>query len=99
MLFQKSVFENYDLFFVGDFENRGSIMQDRIGDRTGDTPTGQDLTNCEAPDEFPTLSRVELYGSSTRECGVDRGDRSSDTFFWGIQRERSLLGYCAQQIM
>ncbi len=27
-------------------------MQDRVGDHTGDTPTGQDLT-CEAPDEFP----------------------------------------------
>ncbi len=42
------------------------------------TPTGQSITNCEAPDE-PTPSLVELYGSSTQECGVDRGAESSDT--------------------
>jgi hypothetical protein len=37
---------------------------------------------------IPTLSQVELYGSSTQECGVDRGDWSSDTFFWGIYIEK-----------
>jgi hypothetical protein len=37
------------------------------------------------------ISRVDLYGSSTRECGVDRGDRSSDTFSGGIYRERKIF--------
>ncbi len=77
-------------FLVGDFENRGLIMlQDRVGDRTGDTPTGQDLTNCEAPDEFPLFLEQNSMEALHENVEWTKVIEVLTPFSWGY-REKDL---------
>ncbi len=65
-------------------------MQDRIGDRTGDTPTGQDLPNCEAPDEFQLFLKQNSMEALHKNVEWTEVIEVLTPFFWGIYREKDL---------
>ncbi len=69
----------------------GLIMQDPVGDRTGDTPTGQDLTNCEAPDEFPLFLEQNSKEALHKNVEWTEVIEVRTPFSrWDLQREKDL---------
>ena len=66
-------------------------MQDSVGDRTGDTPTSQDLTNCEAPDEFPLFLKQNSMEALHENVEWTEVIKVLTPFSGGIYRERKIF--------
>ncbi len=66
-------------------------MEDRVRDRTGDTPTNQDLTNCEAPDEFPLFLEQNSMEALHENVEWTEVIKVLTPFLLGIQRERKIF--------